>query len=78
VSVVILRMAHVTAIDGTGALVLRDAVEKLRHRGVNVLLSGVRDEHRRPLETHSVPMFATTPEAIDHAREQLRRSGVLP
>ncbi|WP_112269598.1 SulP family inorganic anion transporter [Lentzea terrae] len=77
VSVVILRMSHVTTMDGTGALVLRDAVEKLEQRGVSVLLSGVRDEHRRQLETHGVPMFATTPEAIDHARNQLRQSGVL-
>jgi SulP family sulfate permease len=76
VSVVILRMSHVTTIDGTGALVLRDAVEKLQHRGVTVLLSGVRDEHRRHLD--GVPMFATTPEAIDHARHRLRESGVLP
>jgi SulP family sulfate permease len=78
VRVVILRMSHVTTIDGTGVLVLRDAVEKLEHRGVTVLLSGVRDEHRRQLETNGVPQFATTPEAIEHARGLLRRSGVLP
>jgi SulP family sulfate permease len=77
VSVVILRMSHVTTVDGTGALVLRDAVEKLEQRGVTVLLSGVRDEHRRQLETHGVPMFATTPEAIGHARDQLRQAGVI-
>ncbi|MET9630829.1 SulP family inorganic anion transporter [Lentzea sp. NPDC006480] len=77
VSVVILRMSHVTTMDGTGALVLRDAVEKLEQRGVTVLLSGVRDEHRRQLENHPVPMFATTPEAIDHARNRLRQAGLL-
>ncbi len=77
VSVVILRMSHVTTMDGTGALVLRDAVEKLEQRGVTVLLSGVRDEHRRQLETHGVPMFATAPEAIDRARNQLCQAGLL-
>lgn len=77
VSVVILRMSHVSTMDSTGALVLRDAVGKLRRRGVTVLLSGVRDEHRRLLENHEMPMFATTPEAIEHARDHLRRNGTL-
>ncbi|SFR02995.1 STAS domain-containing protein [Lentzea waywayandensis] len=78
VSVVILRMSHVSTMDGTGVLVLRDAVERLERRGVTVLLSGVRDEHRRQLETHGVHMFASTPEAIEHARNHLRRNGTLP
>ena len=78
VSVVILRMSRVSTMDGTGVLVLRDAVERLERRGVTVLLSGVRDEHRRQLEIHGVRTFATTPEAIEHARSHLRRIGTLP
>lgn len=78
VSVVILRMSRVSTMDGTGALVLRDVVERLEHRGVAVLLSGVREEHRRQLEVHGVRTFASTPEAIEHARDHLRRRGALP
>ncbi|MCR3750311.1 sodium-independent anion transporter [Lentzea californiensis] len=78
VSVVILRMSRVSTMDGTGVLVLRDAVERLEHRGVTVLLSGVRDEHRHQLETHGVRTFASTPEAIEHARNHLRSNGTLP
>ncbi|MCG8922839.1 SulP family inorganic anion transporter [Lentzea sp. CC55] len=78
VSVVVLRLSHVSTLDGTGALVLRDAVERLEHRGVTVLLSGVREEHRRQLEIHGVRMFPSTPEAIEYARNHLRRNGTLP
>lgn len=78
VSVVILRLSHVSTMDGTGAQVLRDAVERLEHRGITVLLSGVREEHRPLLEIHDVRMFATTPEAIEHARNHLRHNGTLP
>ncbi|MGZ3145235.1 SulP family inorganic anion transporter [Lentzea chajnantorensis] len=78
VSVVVLRLSHVSTMDRTGALVLRDAVERLERRGITVLLSGVREEHRRQLETHGVRMFATTPEAIEHARGLLHSNGTLP
>ncbi|SDF40463.1 sulfate permease, SulP family [Lentzea fradiae] len=78
VSVVILRLSHVSTMDGTGAQVLRDAVERLEHRGITVLLSGVREEHRRQLEIHDVRMFASTPEAIEFARNHLRHNGTLP
>ncbi|USX53828.1 SulP family inorganic anion transporter [Lentzea sp. HUAS12] len=78
VSVVILRLSHVSTLDTTGVLVLRDAVEKLEHRGVTVLLSGVREGHRRQLEVLGVRTFASTPEAIEHARTHLRLNGTLP
>ncbi|SES40673.1 SulP family inorganic anion transporter [Lentzea albida] len=78
VSVVILRLSHVSTLDATGVLVLRDAVEKLEHRGVTVLLSGVREGHRRQLEVLGVRTFASTPEAIEHARDHLRLNGTLP
>ncbi|MFI5530238.1 SulP family inorganic anion transporter [Kitasatospora sp. NPDC051853] len=72
---VVLRLSHVTAIDSTGALVLADAITKLRRRGVLVLVSGVRDEHRRTLDALGVLdaleveglVLATTPEAIARA-----------
>ncbi|WP_112237516.1 SulP family inorganic anion transporter [Kribbella monticola] len=84
-SVVILRMSAVTAIDASGALVLKDAIEKLQHRGMIVLISGIRPGHHRPLDALDVidrlrqsdRVFATTPEAIAAARTHLHDTGIL-
>ncbi|MFJ6725916.1 SulP family inorganic anion transporter [Streptomyces sp. NPDC091281] len=54
VRVVILRMSRVTALDATGALVLKDAVRRLDRRGITVLLSGVRPGQRQALESVGV------------------------
>ncbi|WP_131746829.1 SulP family inorganic anion transporter [Frankia sp. Cppng1_Ct_nod] len=86
VSVIILRMSRVTTIDATGALVLRDAIEKLEHRKITVLVSGIRTDHHRPLDAlgvitrlrHDGRVFATTPEAIAFARIRLHDAGLLP
>lgn len=86
VRVVILRMSRVTTIDATGALVLKDAVDKLRRRGIAVLASGIRPGQRQVLDSvgaldslrHEGRLFATTPEAIAAARAHLELSGVLP
>jgi len=85
VSVVILRMSAVTAIDASGALVLKDVIEKLQHRGLTVLVSGIRPGHNRPLAALDVitrlhtagHVFPTTPEAINAARAHLRSTGHL-
>lgn len=76
VRVVILRMSRVTAIDATGAQVLGDTISRLERRHVTVLLSGVRSHHEKVLRelgvygrlAHERHLFATTPEAIEHAR----------
>jgi SulP family sulfate permease len=76
VRVVVLRMSHLTAVDATGAHVLADTIGRLEQRGVTVLLSGTRPEHVAVLEqlgvhrqlAHERHLFATTPEAIEHAR----------
>lgn len=76
VRVVVLRMARVTVIDATGATVLADTISRLEARGISVLLSGVRPQHERVLRelgvydrlAHENHLFATTPDAIDHAR----------
>ncbi|MGW0044732.1 SulP family inorganic anion transporter [Rhodococcus sp. NPDC003348] len=77
VKVVILRMSRVTALDATGAMVLKDAITKLEHRHITVLISGIRPEHVRPLEALGVftttdsedrHIFDTTPRAISYAR----------
>ncbi|MEI5525464.1 SulP family inorganic anion transporter [Streptomyces brasiliscabiei] len=86
VRVVILRMSRVSTIDATGALVLKETVEKLNRRGIRVLASGIRPGQRQVL--HSVGAlellcreggeYATTPEAIQGARTHLECAGVIP
>ncbi len=76
VAVVILRMSRLSTIDATGALMLDDAIVKLEKRGIVVLLSGIQPGHRKVLlALTSAPrlkelgrVFATTPDAIAHAR----------
>ncbi|MEV6293126.1 SulP family inorganic anion transporter [Streptomyces sp. NPDC051896] len=86
VRVVILRMSRVSTMDATGALVLKDAVEKLNRRGILVLASGIRPGQRQVLDSvgalrllrHEGGEYATTPEAIRTARDHLENAGVLP
>lgn len=76
VRVIILRMSRVTHIDATGAHVLADTISRLERRHVTVLLSGVQPDHEQVLTAlgvynrlaHERHLFATTPEAISHAR----------
>lgn len=84
VRVIILRMGHVTALDTTGALVLEDAVRKLEHRHITVLMSGLRDHHRRRLAAvgalpagGDAQIFEHTPDAIDAAHRALA-DGLVP
>ncbi|MEO3818026.1 SulP family inorganic anion transporter [Plantactinospora sp. B24E8] len=49
VDVVLLRLSGVTAIDASGALALREAIEELHDRNITVHLAGIRPEHRRAL-----------------------------
>lgn len=84
--VVILRMARVTTLDATGASVLADTIKRLEDRGVTVLLSGIRPEHVQALRhlgayehlAHERHAFATTPEAIEHARVHAARTPHAP
>jgi SulP family sulfate permease len=86
VKVVILRMSRISAIDSSGARVLADAIAKLAKRGALVLVSGVRPEHRRPLDAlgtldalrEAGHVFASTPEAIEYAHKHLSGVGVIP
>lgn len=86
VKVVVLRMSRVSTMDATGALVLKDAVEKLNRRGIVVLASGIRPEQRQVLDSvgalellqHEGRDYANTPEAIHAARDHLHLAGVLP
>lgn len=86
VKIVILRMARVTTIDATGAQVLGDAITKLEHRGITVMLSGITPGHHDVLASLGVAdtlrreglVFPGTPEAIAHARELLALSTATP
>ncbi|MFE2964436.1 SulP family inorganic anion transporter [Streptomyces sp. NPDC059340] len=86
VRVVILRMSRVTTVDATGALVLKDAVEKLNRRGIAVMTSGIRPGQRQALDSVGAlellrlegREYATTPEAIRGARTYLECAGVMP
>ncbi|MEV0855639.1 SulP family inorganic anion transporter [Nocardia fluminea] len=78
VKVVILRMSRVSALDTTGALVLADAVTKLEHRHITVLMSGLRDDHRARLAAMGAlpaggedAVFPDTDAAIAYARRLL-------
>ncbi|MBB3040481.1 SulP family inorganic anion transporter [Nocardioides soli] len=76
VRVVVLRMSRVTTVDATGARVLAETIAGLERRGIRVLVSGVQPQHERVLRelrvhdqlAHEQHLFATTPEAIAHAR----------
>ncbi|MFI2672745.1 SulP family inorganic anion transporter [Streptomyces albidoflavus] len=84
VHVVILRMARITTMDATGALAVKDAVEKLNRRGIAVLACGIRPGHRQALASVGAldlltgHEYATWPEALAGAHVHLRRPGPLP
>lgn len=84
--VVILRMAHVTALDATAAAVLSETIHDLEARGVTVLISGLPPQYRRVLEVSGIlrhlsdrhHLFEHTPDAIAHAREHAARAAARP
>lgn len=78
-------MSRVTTMDATGALVLKDAVERLNRRGIAVMATGIRPGQRQALDSvgaldllrYEGREYATTPEAIAGAREYLEHAGLL-
>ncbi|WP_129260346.1 SulP family inorganic anion transporter [Streptomyces sp. M3] len=86
VRVVILRMSRISTMDATGALILKDAVQKLNRRGIAVMTSGIRPGQRQVLDSVGAldllrvegREYATTSEAIAGARAHLQYAGVLP
>jgi SulP family sulfate permease len=81
IRVVILRMSHIQVLDATGAKALGEIVTELQDRGITVLIKGVRPQHMKILRavgtvgrlTHERHLFATMPDAIEHARVHVRR-----
>ncbi|HSJ27969.1 MAG TPA: SulP family inorganic anion transporter [Acidimicrobiia bacterium] len=77
VKAVVLRMRRVPVMDATGASALETMVDRLSHRGVLVLISGLQDQPRTVLERAGIldkvsrgrdHLFVTSEEAIAHAR----------
>ncbi|WP_018353381.1 SulP family inorganic anion transporter [Longispora albida] len=85
VRVVILRLSRITTVDTTGALVLKDIIDRLEHRGITVYASGTRPEHARTLAALGVldrleaagRVFPAVSEAIAAARAHLHSTGTL-
>lgn len=82
VKAVILRMRRVPVMDATGASAMETMVDRLAHRGVLVLISGLQDQPRTVLERSGIldkvsrgrdHLFDTSEEAIEHARLHLGR-----
>ena len=86
VRVVVLRMSRIATLDATGASVLADTIKRLEARGITVMLSGVRPDHAPILSRLGVydelatehHVFASTPDAIAHARTHARRLAHRP
>jgi len=83
IRVVILRLAHLTSLDATGAAVLSDTIRSLENRGITVLVSGLPDRFRPPMSATGMlehlaeqnHAFDHTPDAIAHARRHVARDG---
>jgi len=84
VRVVILRLADLQALDASAAHALGEIVEDLEHRGITVLLKGIRPEHRRILTivgaldrlAHENHVFDDLDQAVAHARLHVGRDMV--
>ncbi len=76
VTVVVLRLSGLRMVDATGAKALAELVHELEHRGIMVLVKGVKPGHLGLLRTVGVldelrderHVFATLETAIAHAR----------
>ena len=82
VKVIILRMRRVPVMDATGLTALQSLIEALGRRHILVLVSGLQPQPRAMLERTGVldqisrnrhHLFATSEEAIAHARAHLHR-----
>lgn len=81
VKVVILRLSQVQVLDATGAQALGEIVRELESRGITVLLKGIRERHKRILQTvgaldhlaHENHIFNTLDDALEHARMHVSR-----
>lgn len=86
VSVVILRMSQLQALDATGARVVSEMIQTLERRGVTVLIKGIQPHHRHLADavgvvaslTHRNHVFADLDAAVAHARTHAARTYIAP
>jgi SulP family sulfate permease len=85
VSVVIIRMSQLQALDSTGARVITEMVHGLERRGITVLIKGIQPQHLR-LATrvgvigslrHQKHLFSDLDAAVAHARDHVRRDAAI-
>ncbi|WP_427135840.1 SulP family inorganic anion transporter [Pseudarthrobacter sp. S9] len=82
IQVAIIRLSQVRMLDATGAHTLVEVIAALELRGVTALLKGVRPEHLELVTNvgvirslrHHKHLFASLPEAVEHARSHVRRN----
>jgi len=82
VEVVIVRMSQLLSLDATGARVIAELINALERRGITVLVKGVQSQHLQLVTRvgvigslrHSKHLFTDLDEAIEHARDHVRRS----
>ncbi|MEV4624322.1 SulP family inorganic anion transporter [Asanoa sp. NPDC049573] len=73
---VLIRMSRVSAIDASGAQILREAIAGLHRRGITVYLSGLDVTHHRPLDALGVldqlagHIYEDAAEALKAARQR--------
>lgn len=86
VRVVVLRLSGVRMLDVSGASALAEIVADLRHRGILVLVKGLRAEHRRVVASVGLlddltargHLFDELDAALDHARRHVGRALTPP
>lgn len=84
VSVVIIRMSQLQALDATGARVIAEMIRLLERRGITVLVKGIQPEHARLASRlgvisalrHQNHLFTSLDAAVEHARSHVARASV--
>jgi SulP family sulfate permease len=75
--IVILKLRHMPAIDGTGVHALEQCVEKLRNAGKELLLCGARKQPAKLIERSRLPALVGKENWLPHLDAALARARVL-
>lgn len=86
IEVVIIRLSRLSGLDATGANALVDIIHTFEHRGVTVLLKGLKPEHKRVARAFGVRaalrdeahVFDSLEDAVAHARSHIERGPWQP
>jgi SulP family sulfate permease len=82
IEVVVLRLSQLRYLDATGAQALVEVIRTLEARGITVLLKGVQEQHLELVRRvgviaelrHHRHLFASLDDAVEHARDHVRRA----